>query len=169
MKRLLLALIVVALASAAWSCTQTGTTTETAPPPAAAPAPAPAPAAPAEDVEAIVTQLERDWVAAIVKKDSAAIEQLLAQEFVGTSPTAHTFTRSDALSDLKSGTYVVASMDLDEISVNVFGDTAVAFTSQEEKSKYRGERHERPLPLYRCLGEKRRAMAGGRVPWHALR
>jgi ketosteroid isomerase-like protein len=29
-------------------------------------------------------------------------------------------------------------MDLDEISVNVYGDTAVSFTSQEEKSTYGG-------------------------------
>ena len=143
---------------------------ETAPPPAAAPALAPAPAAPAEDVEATVTQLERDWVAAIVKKDSSAIEQLLAQEFVPVPVQRLTRSLDPRLLLIsKSGNYVVASMDLDEISVNVFGDTAVAFTSQEEKSQYRRERHERSLPLYRCLGEEGRAVAGGRVPWHALR
>jgi ketosteroid isomerase-like protein len=30
-------------------------------------------------------------------------------------------------------------MDLDEISVNVYGDTAVSFTSQEETSTYAGK------------------------------
>jgi hypothetical protein len=60
----------------------------------------------------------------------------LADDFVGTSPTAHTFSRSAALDDLKSGTYVVDAMDLDEISVNTYGDVAVAFASQEEKSHY---------------------------------
>jgi hypothetical protein len=48
----------------------------------------------------------------------------------------NTFTRSVALDDLKGGRYVVDSMDLDAISVNTYGDAAVAFTSQEEKSHY---------------------------------
>ena len=30
-------------------------------------------------------------------------------------------------------------MDLDEVSVNVYGTTAVSFTSQEEKSTYAGK------------------------------
>jgi ketosteroid isomerase-like protein len=99
-----------------------------------------APAAPAapvdENVEAVITQLERSWAEAIVKKDFATLEHLLSDDFNGTSPTAHTFTKTAAIEDLKSGKYVVTVMDLDEISVNVYGDTAVAFTSQEEKSTY---------------------------------
>jgi ketosteroid isomerase-like protein len=43
-----------------------------------------------------------------------------------------------AVDDLTKGTYVVDSMVLDEISVNTYGDVAVAFTSQEEKSRYGG-------------------------------
>ena len=109
-------------------------------PPAAAPAstaPAAAPApAPPEDVSAVITQLERDWVEAIIKKDTATIDRLLAPEFNGTSPTAHTFPKEAAIEDLKSGTFVVESMTLDDISVNPYGNTAVAFTSQEEKSHY---------------------------------
>jgi ketosteroid isomerase-like protein len=96
-------------------------------------------AAPAETgVEAAITALERDWAAAIVKKDAAALNRLLADDFNGTSPTAHTFTKTAAVQDLRSGKYVVASMVLDEISVNVYGDVAVAFTSQKESSKYAG-------------------------------
>jgi ketosteroid isomerase-like protein len=93
-------------------------------------------AAPAAGVEAAITTLERDWAAAIVKKDVAALGRLLAEDFNGTSPTAHTFTKTVAIEDLKSGKYVVASMVLDEISVNVYGDVAVAFTSQKESSRY---------------------------------
>jgi ketosteroid isomerase-like protein len=89
-------------------------------------------------VEATITQLEKDWVAAIEKKDAGALDRLLAADFAGTSPTAHTFTKSEAIDDLKAATYVVEKMDLDEVSVNVYGTTAVSFTSQEEKSKYRG-------------------------------
>jgi ketosteroid isomerase-like protein len=92
-----------------------------------------------EDVESVITQLEREWVAAIVNKDFDTLERVLANDFVGTSPTAHTFYKDMAIADLKSGAYTVESMDLDEVSVNAYGDTAVAFTSQEEKSKVGGE------------------------------
>ena len=91
-----------------------------------------------KDVEATITQLERDWVTAIVKKDAATINRLLADDFNGTSPTAHVYPKTSAIEDLTRNTLVVDSMDLDEISVNVYGNVAVAFTSQEEKSRYGG-------------------------------
>jgi ketosteroid isomerase-like protein len=89
-----------------------------------------------EDAVAAITKMEHEWVDAIVKKDTAALDRLLADDFNGTSPTAHLYTKKMAIEDLANGTYVVEAMALDEISVNVYGDTAVAFTSQEEKSRY---------------------------------
>ena len=128
-KRLGLFVIVFATLIAAWSCSQQS------PPAPAATSPAIAAAAPpAEDVPAVITKLQREWAAAIVNLD-----RLLAADFVGTSPTAHTFYKDFAIDDLKSGKYVVTKMDLDEISVNVYGDTGVSFTSQEEKSTYAGK------------------------------
>jgi ketosteroid isomerase-like protein len=107
------------------------------PPPAASTASA-APAGPemSGDVSATITQLEHDWVTAITQKDVTKLDQLIADDFVGTSPSAHTYTKGLALDDLKSGRYVVDSMDLDEITVNTYGNVAIAFTSQQEKSRY---------------------------------
>jgi ketosteroid isomerase-like protein len=98
-------------------------------------------AAPSPDnkVAATIEQLEHEWTTAIVNRDFATLDRLLANDFNGTSPTAHTYPKSHALADLKSGRYVVEKMDLDEVSVNVYGDAAVAFTSQEEKSVYDGK------------------------------
>ena len=93
----------------------------------------------AEDVESIIMQLERDWVDAIVNNDTAAVDRILADDFVGTSPAAISYFKEAALQDLESGIYVVESMDLDEVSANVYGNTAVAFTSQQEESSYSGE------------------------------
>lgn len=100
---------------------------------------APAVVAPVENVEAVISQLERDWVKAIVEKDVATLDRLLAEEFNGTSPTAHTYAKGMAIEDVKDGNFAVQSMNLDEISVNTYGDVAVAFTSQEEKSSYKGK------------------------------
>jgi ketosteroid isomerase-like protein len=101
-------------------------------------APLPAVGTTGEDVEATIAQLERDWVAAIVKKDAAALDRLLAKEFSGVSPTAHYYNKEMAIDDLIRGTYVVEAMELDEVSVNPYGEFAVAFASQEEKSRYAG-------------------------------
>ena len=136
MTRHVIVLAIVASAFGVASCNQ-GAPPEPASPESAATAPRVAPAA-AEDVEAAITQLERDWVQAILTKDPAALDRLLAEEFNGTSPTGDTYRKSYAVEDLKSGKYVVESMDLDEISVNSYGDVAVAFTSQVEKSRYAG-------------------------------
>jgi ketosteroid isomerase-like protein len=87
-------------------------------------------------VESIITQLELKWSLAIVNKDAAALERLLANEFNGTTPTGNTYSREMAIADLKNGTYDVTMMDLDQIDVNVFGNMAVAFTSQNEISTY---------------------------------
>jgi len=121
------------LAVTAWSCANVP---EPQKPAAATTAAA---AVPAEDVESTVIQLERDWVLAIEKKDTAALDRLLADDFVGTSPTAHTYTKTQAIQDIKDARYVVGAMELDELSVNVYGTTAVSFASQEEKSKYEGQ------------------------------
>ena len=134
MTRQFMAPFVVAAALVAADCNQGPA--PAAPPAESAPAVA---AAPAEDVEATITQLERDWVAAIMKKDTATIDRLLADDFNGTSPTAHVYPKSSAIDDLTKGIFVVDSMVLDEVSVNVYGDAAVAFTSQEEKSRYDGK------------------------------
>ena len=131
MAYLRLAIVIGLLGAGTLSCTEARSKAE----PAAAAAANPEEP---EDVEAVITGLEKQWASAIVKKDTAALEALLADDFAGTSPTAHTYAKTDAIDDLKASTYAVSAMDLDEISVNVYGSTAVAFTSQEEKSKYEG-------------------------------
>jgi ketosteroid isomerase-like protein len=137
MKRILWAAIIFIGVLAFWSCSETKQA-----PPSAGVVPSPvisAAAASTENVEAEVTRSEREWAAAIVNKDFGALDRLLADDFNGTSPTAYTFPKTSALEDLKSGKYVVDTMNLDEISVNVYGNTAVSFTSQLEKSKYAGK------------------------------
>jgi ketosteroid isomerase-like protein len=135
MKRLIAILILTSATSLFVSCSQSA---EPVAPPTPALTAQPVAESP-EKAEAEITQLERDWVAAIVNKDPATLDRLLAEDFNGTSITGGTFPKRDAIEDIKEGTYVVESMDLDEVSVNVYGNAAVSFTSQKEKSKYAGK------------------------------
>jgi ketosteroid isomerase-like protein len=92
-----------------------------------------------EDVEAVIAQLERDWAAAIVAKDVAALERLLADDFGGTSANGQRYTKTEAIEDVKTGKYLAESIDLGGIAVRAFGDTAVVTFDQTEKSKFQGE------------------------------
>lgn len=139
MSRHVMLLVVGGAILAAAACTPaTVVNNETTPQSGTASPPAVTATAGEEDVEATIAQLERDWVTAIVKKDEVALNRLLAEEFAGVSPTAHYYDKTMAIDDLRKGTYTVESMDLDEVSVNPYGDMAVAFASQQEKSRYDG-------------------------------
>ena len=132
MKNITLAVLAIAVLAFIPSCAAPPTQTNASPAPAVS-------AEPAENVEDVITQLEKDWVAAIVSKDLTRLDGLLAADFNGTSPTGGTFPRDEAIEGLKTGSYAVESMSMDEVSVNVYGNTAVAFTSQQEKSRLDGK------------------------------
>jgi len=92
-----------------------------------------------ENAESIITQLERDWAAAIVGKDTATLERLLADDFTGTSANGQRYSKAEAIDDVKAGRYVAESMDLSRITVRVYGETAVVTLDQTEKSQFKGE------------------------------
>lgn len=132
MKSMSIALLAAILAVIS-ACAPQAQPENAATPVAAAPAQSP------EEVVAEIIRLENEWVAAIVKKDIDKVNEILADDFNGTGANGATFPKATALEELKSGAYDVESMQMDEVSVNVYGDTAVSFTSQQEKSKYAGK------------------------------
>jgi ketosteroid isomerase-like protein len=99
-------------------------------------APAIFPAANAEDTPQVITQLEHEWVAAILAKDTATIDRLLAADFIGTTNNQKYF-KDDAIEDVRTGTH--ESLELNDIDVRVFGNVAIATMSQDEKSKHAKE------------------------------
>ena len=79
------------LAAALAACTQSAEPKKEATPSIAAGT------ASTETVVAEITRLENEWVTAIIKKDVAALENLLAEDFNGTSPTGVPFPRQTRL------------------------------------------------------------------------
>jgi ketosteroid isomerase-like protein len=98
--------------------------------------PAISPAANSEDTKQVITRLEREWVAAILAKDTATVDRLLATEFVGTTNDQKYF-KADAIEDVQTGTH--ESLQLNDIDVRVFGNTAIATMSQDENSRHAKE------------------------------
>jgi ketosteroid isomerase-like protein len=127
MKRSLLIAAIVAATFFLVSCTGSE--------PARTPSASTIAAAPAsESTDQVITRLEREWVTAIVKKDTATISRLLAEDFSGTTDD-QIYSKADALEDVTNGTH--ESLDLDNIKVRLFGDTAVVTMVQNEKSRHR--------------------------------
>jgi ketosteroid isomerase-like protein len=99
------------------------------------------PAAPAvkTSVEQTLMQMERDWGAAEIKKDYAAVERILADDWVGIDYSGNIVPKEQAIADLKSGTSTLVSEELGPMTVRVFGNTAVVTGSDTEKSADRGK------------------------------
>lgn len=86
--------------------------------------------------EEVIAQLEQDWVTAIIYKDTAVLDNIMAGDFEGISPNGQRYTKPEALNDVASGLYAVQSMDLHNLKVRLFGDVALVTFDQYEKSKF---------------------------------
>jgi len=90
-------------------------------------------------VEQTLMQMERDWGAAEIKKDYAAVERILADDWLGIDYSGNIVPKEQAIADLRSGTSTLASEVLGPMTVRVFGNTAVVTGSDAEKSTDRGK------------------------------
>lgn len=89
-------------------------------------------------VEQALMQMEHDWTDAVLKKDTAALDKILGDDWVGQGPTGIA-TKAQVLAELKSGDAKIDSETLGEMKVRVFGNTAVVTGSDDEKSSYKGK------------------------------
>jgi len=83
-------------------------------------------------------QIERNWTQVWVTKDAATLGKILGDDWVGQGPLG-TMTKAQVLGDLKTGDATVESITLGDMTVRVFGDTAVVMGSNDEKSSYKGK------------------------------
>jgi hypothetical protein len=79
--------------------------------------------------------LEEAWVNAIVAKNVTVLNRVMADDFIGVSPSGETYTKQEAIADVQSGFYAVTSMKLDNLKVRVFDNMAIVTYYQNETSK----------------------------------
>ena len=96
-------------------------------------------AAPSGD-EATIRNLEHKWFASLAKGDVAGMDSaVLNDDCMMIDPFGQIYNIRQTHADVKAGTYVVESAHIDEMKVVIFGDAAVVFGLETEKSKYKGE------------------------------
>ena len=132
MRPILMVLASVMVAVCFSSCATSDQTTASSTPSAASTA------VPTENVEQALMQVEREWVDALLKRDTAALERILADDWAGISWDGKNNNKAQAIADLQSALRI-ESINLEPMKVRVLGDTAVVTGGDTEKTQYEGK------------------------------
>jgi ketosteroid isomerase-like protein len=89
--------------------------------------------------ETAIRQIEQDWANANLKADTAALDRIVAADFVGTDPDGQMMSKAQYLADLKSGALKFDSLTLNDVKVRILGDAAIVHVLDTEKSSYKGK------------------------------
>ncbi len=92
-----------------------------------------------DSAEQSLIRMELDWSEADVKKDAAALNRILAEDWMGIDFQGTVMTKADVMKDLHSDATATESTELREIKVRIFGSTALVSGTEIEKSQYKGK------------------------------
>jgi Domain of unknown function (DUF4440) len=86
------------------------------------------------DDKAYLEKAEADWAESVVSNDARVLERLLAEDFVGIDIDGTRYSKASAIKDCsKPSEYV--SNKLDEMTIRIYGDAAVAQGTESWKKK----------------------------------
>lgn len=100
-------------------------------------APAIAPAA--DSTEQQLSALITDWANALVKRDVAFLENVLAQEFQGIDESGGTFTRTDYITRITSEDLVVKTVKVSGLKTREYGDVTLLTLVVGGQATYKGK------------------------------
>jgi ketosteroid isomerase-like protein len=96
---------------------------------------------PHKDTHAIhkeIEALEERWRSAIISNNVSEMDHLLADDYIGISANGTVETKAQALAARKAGTVRITMLDLNDLKVRVYGDTAVV-TSKADLAGTNGQ------------------------------
>ncbi len=99
----------------------------------------PAAMAPSASVEKELIKLENDWNDAMVKRDMATLNRVMADDWTIIDPDGIIVTKAEFLASIKSGEDVFTSAVGDEWKVRVYVDAAVVLGRWTAKEQYKGK------------------------------
>ena len=86
-----------------------------------------------------IEALELDWRQAQLTNNINEVERLLADDYLGISANGTLETKADELTRRRSGSMHITQLELSDIKVRIYGDTAVV-TSKAELAGKNGDR-----------------------------
>ncbi len=91
-------------------------------------------------VEQELTKLSNQWNDAMAKRDVAALERILSDDWISAGFEEGVGTKAQFLADLKSGDYALSSTVVHEMNVRAYGNAAVVITHYTTvKEQYKGK------------------------------
>ncbi|HZS07031.1 MAG TPA: nuclear transport factor 2 family protein [Blastocatellia bacterium] len=81
---------------------------------------------PANKTEQAILKLEEEWVGALTKADTAALDRIYADGLTYTHSSGAVDTKASYIANLKAGNTKYESLEREDIKVALYGDTAVA-------------------------------------------
>lgn len=72
-----------------------------------------------------IEQAEEKWRTAMMQRNAAAMESLLADDYTAITPSGAIQTREQAISNLRSGALDVTAIFLSDRKIRIYGSTAV--------------------------------------------
>ncbi len=109
-----------------------------------------------------VSALEKTWSTAPVMGDLETVARVVADDWVAITPTGKTMGKTDLLEMLASRPNVFDTVQYSDVSVRVFGDTAVVTSLFEGSGEV--ELRQRFLRVYAKRGETWQYVATQIVP-----
>jgi ketosteroid isomerase-like protein len=94
---------------------------------------------PPEDVSQTLMKLESDWAKAGLSGDVAALEKVIAADYVYTNGDGEMTGRADMISGMKSGGTKYDTFTVGDMKVHVYGDAAVVTGKATTKGKENGK------------------------------
>lgn len=91
-----------------------------------------------EQIEQEVAQLADTWATAELQRDTAFLEQLLADDFVGVGPLGFLLSRKEWLARHQSGDLKYTAHTLDEVKVRAYNEAAIVIGRLSQEAAYRG-------------------------------
>ena len=90
-------------------------------------------------MEEELLNLEKEFAQAIIKNDAEAIGRFLADDWIIIDPDGGIIDRSRFLGVIKSGALTHEMMESEDVSVRIYGDTAVVMGLTTSKGKFMGQ------------------------------
>jgi ketosteroid isomerase-like protein len=92
-----------------------------------------------QDAENYIKLSEQQWAEASMKRDTATVERILADDFVGLDPLGSFFRKAKGLASVSKNVGDYVSANGNDVDVRIYSDAAVARGS-ESWEKRNGER-----------------------------